>query len=146
MCDYSVNAEKQRAAKAGDVLVTCRFPGGSVGFRSCNDSSQWAEREAVCLTPGTEIVFSSIPRTTAFNAEPLPSKTARFRQRNLGERFKHHDALEFDDGTVVALAALQENLTARVLQLPVGSEREFTVQREITAESHHHAPGAAMTA
>jgi hypothetical protein len=61
---------------------------------------------AVCLRPGTELVFDSEPEYWPPLTYKLPygrptklaSTVARFRQINLDRRDTHHDALEFSEG------------------------------------------------
>jgi hypothetical protein len=53
---------------------------------------------------------------------PISYKTAVFRQVNKGNRFTHHDALEFPDGKIVLLTFLEVGQQATVLQLPVTGE------------------------
>jgi hypothetical protein len=53
MCDYSLELIMSRPAKAGDKLVSKRFPNTPTrGFASADDRSV-----AVCLLPGTELSF-----------------------------------------------------------------------------------------
>jgi hypothetical protein len=43
---------------------------------------------------------------------------ASFRQINTSQRNRHHDALEFPDGTIILLTSLCRGQRATVLQLP----------------------------
>jgi hypothetical protein len=116
MCDYSLEFVASRPAKVGDKLISTGFPQTvSRGFASVDDRNV-----AVCLLPGTELAFADdVKYGTAFLlSRKAGQKTATFRKINKGELHRHHDALEFSDGTIVLLMHLWENQTATVLQLP----------------------------
>jgi len=88
---------------------------------------------AVCLKPGTELVFDTPPK---YHQEWAPwpktaaGTVARFRQINLNAPRAHHDALEFSDGTIVTLARLFPRQQATVLQLPFSSESKASSSAE----------------
>lgn len=116
MCDYSLEFVASRPAKVGDKLISTGFPQTvSRGFASVDDRNV-----AVCLLPGTELAFADdVKYGTAFLlSRKAGQKTATFRKINKGELHRHHDALEFSDGTIVLLMHLWENQIATVLQLP----------------------------
>jgi hypothetical protein len=117
MCDYSLERTASRPAVKGDRLITSNFAQGPTGgFAAESDPNT-----AVCLLPGTELVFQSIPqygRRWLFWPRLAPSASARFRQINQHIRHCHHDALEFVDGTIVLLSRLNPGQRATVLQLP----------------------------
>ena len=126
MCDYSLERVASRPAVKGDRLITTNFVQGlTVGFAAENDPNT-----AVCLLPGTELVFQSAPeygRRWLFWPKLAPSASARFRQINKHNRHCHHDALEFADGTQVLLSKLVVGQRAVVLQLPkAGGEAALT--------------------
>ena len=53
MCDYSLHHVASRPAKVGDKLVSTQFDGSTTrGFAAVDDPSV-----AVCILPGTELVF-----------------------------------------------------------------------------------------
>jgi hypothetical protein len=53
MCDYSLHLVANRPARVGDKLVTTSFRDSSTrGFAAIGEPNV-----AVCLAPGTEIVF-----------------------------------------------------------------------------------------
>ena len=117
MCDYSLHAVATRPAKVGETLITTTFRGTSTrGFAS--------EREpavAVCMLPGTELAFAEDvkydnrwiwTRTTGF-------RVGKFNQIDPHVRDRHHDAIEFPDGSHVLVTQLCEGQRATVLQLPV---------------------------
>jgi hypothetical protein len=81
---------------------------------------------AVCLRPGTELVFDDnvsyerglgliLPR---MGYTTIREKVARFRQIDLDRPNSHHDALEFPNGEVLLVTLLREGQYATVLQLP----------------------------
>ena len=125
MCDYSLDGVASRSATVGDKLVTRQFWNTNTrGFSTIEKPSL-----AVCLLPGTEIVFESeVERElTGFQLlssrrrkeRRIPYMTARFRQLNTDNPHTHHDALEFPNGETVLLTHLRAGQRATVLQLPV---------------------------
>jgi hypothetical protein len=122
MCDYSLHHVRSRPAKIGDKLVIMAFADTLTrGFAGIDEPSI-----AVCLRPGTELTFDSEPEYHRSYTRWLPrvrpgklaSKVARFRLTNLDQRYTHHDALEFPDGTIVLLTRFCPGQRATVLQLP----------------------------
>jgi len=127
MCNYSLHNVASRSAKIGDQLVTTEFAYAVTrGFASFDDPMT-----AVCLSPGTELVFDSSPRYSrpftrwlpAARPGKLASKFARFRLINMDRREAHHDALEFAHGATVLLTRLCPGQRATVLQLPRGPQK-----------------------
>jgi hypothetical protein len=118
MCDYSLEHVASRAAKVGDRLVTTQFKNAITrGFAEVGEPNV-----AVCVLPGTELAFERDVEYDQFLGffprRKLRERVARFRQINMDDRFKHHDALEFPSGEVVLLNRLYEGQRATVLQLP----------------------------
>jgi len=117
MCDYSLEQVASRSAVKGERLITSRFPKSITrGFSSVSDPNT-----AVCLLPGTEVVFDAHPRLDRFwmfGSRVASSKTARFRQINLQDPHCHHDALEFSDGATILLDRVKPGQIATVIQLP----------------------------
>jgi hypothetical protein len=135
MCDYSLESVASRPAVAADRLVTTRFPTtltrGFAGVGNLNT--------AVCLRPGTELVFDVAPRydhTWAPWPKTAPGTVARFRQIDLDACHAHHDALEFADGTVVLLARLCPGQHATILQLPNIAGNQSTASTEAKLSEH----------
>jgi hypothetical protein len=52
------------------------------------------------------------------------ARLARFRQIDLNKPSQHHDALEFSNGTLVLVTALNAGQRATVLQLPASPIEE----------------------
>lgn len=116
MCDYSLQAIASRPAVVGETLISTRFLGTDTrGF-----ASEISPEVAVCVQPGTELVFQNnvVWRGIFFNKR-VESRLARFRHINPGRIYLHHDALEFANGTIVQLTDLAVGQKAVVLQLPV---------------------------
>ena len=118
MCDYSLEHVASRAARVGDLLVTTQFTNAITrGFAEVGEPDV-----AVCILPGTELAFErDVEYDHPFGFFPgrkLCERVARFRQINIDDPFKHHDALEFASGHVVLLTRLCEGQRATVLQLP----------------------------
>ena len=121
MCDYSLQHVANRAAKVGDKLVSTQFVNSITrGFSAAEEPNV-----AVCLLPGTELVFDrdvECDRALGFFPnKKLRESVARFRQINLDNACEHHDALEFPSGQVVLLTRLCPGQRATVLQLPAGA-------------------------
>jgi len=117
MCDYSLHAVKTRPAQVGETLITTTFRGTSTrGFAS--------EREpavAVCMLPGTELAFAQDVRydNRWIWTRTTDWRVAKFNQIEPEVSDRHHDAIEFPDGSHVLVTQLCEGQRATVLQLPV---------------------------
>jgi hypothetical protein len=101
MCDYSLHSVATRSARIEDKLVTTKFKKSITrGFAAVGEP-----HVAVCLLPGTEIVFDeNVECEPSFGIGIFPNKKieqrlARFRQINPDNPVIHHDALEFPDGS-----------------------------------------------
>jgi hypothetical protein len=129
MCDYSLHAVATRPAQVGETLVSTTFRGTSTrGF-----ASESAPAVAVCMLPGTELAFAENVR---YDNRWIWTKSVNFRVGKFGEidpdvPHRHHDAIEFPDGSHVLVTQLCEGQRVTVLQLPV-------VDRVV-----EHAPSAA---
>lgn len=116
MCDYSLHAIETRPARAGETLITTTFRGTSTrGFASESDPGV-----AVCLQPGTELAFAE---NVKYDNRWIWTRQIDFRVGKFGqiERHvpnRHHDAIEFPDGSHVLVTLLTEGQRATVLQLP----------------------------
>ena len=117
MCDYSLRAVSTRPAEVGETLITTTFRGTSTrGFASERDPAT-----AVCMLPGTELAFAENVR---FDSRWIWPKTLDFRVGKFNAidphiPDRHHDAVEFPDGTFVLVTQLCEGQRVTVLQLPV---------------------------
>src|SRR5215831_12704290 len=115
MCDYSLHVVSSRPAESAETIVTSAFPGTRTrGFSSPADPTT-----AVCLRPGTEMVFEeNVYAEGLLFRRNIGEKLARFRQIDLDKPAQHHDALEFANGAIVLVTDLATGLRARILQLP----------------------------
>jgi hypothetical protein len=118
MCDYSLESVASRAAQVGERLVSTQFVNSLTrGFAAIGEPNV-----AVCLMPGTELVFDQDVECDhplgLYERRKLRENVARFRQVNLQSPYEHHDALEFPSGKVVLLTRLSAGQCATVLQLP----------------------------
>jgi hypothetical protein len=117
MCDYSLRAVASRPAEVGETVITTNFRGTSTrGFASERDPDT-----AVCMLPGTELAFAEDVR---FDSRWIWPKTLDFRVGKFAQvdphiPDRHHDAVEFPDGTSVLVTQLCEGQRVTVLQLPV---------------------------
>jgi hypothetical protein len=133
MCDYSLQLVANRPAKVGDKLVSSQFVNSFTrGFTEVGEPGV-----AVCLLPGTELVFDHDVECDHalgfFPNKKLRENMARFRQINLDNPHEHHDALEVPSGQVVLLTRLCVGQHATVLQLPAGAH---PAEGRHTARSH----------
>ena len=102
MCDYSLHGVASRPARVGDKLITTEFRNTLTrGFSAVGEP-----HVAVCLLPGTELVFDNeVQRqyawlqTLFFSKERWNTgqKVGRFRQINMDNPGTHHDAIEFPE-------------------------------------------------
>jgi hypothetical protein len=117
MCDYSLQAVASRPAQVGETLITTTFRGTSTrGFASESDPAV-----AVCLLPGTEVAFAE---EVKYDNRWIWTKSTGYRVGKFNEidpqiPDRHHDAIEFPDGTHVLVTQLCEGQKVTVLQMPV---------------------------
>ena len=125
MCDYSLKALVSRPAEVGEKLITTDFGTDTVGFASINEpATENFLKTAICLLPGTEIVFHE-------KVEGRAGKLARFRKINLGIEHTHHDALEFVNGDTVLVNQIAAGQLATVLQLPAKPKTDPGMLRKL---------------
>jgi hypothetical protein len=117
MCDYSLHAVATRPAKVGETLMTTTFRGTSTrGFALESDPNV-----AVCMLPGTELAFAE---NIKYDNRWIWTRETDFRVGKFGVidshvPDRHHDAIEFPDGSHVLVTLLCEGQRVSVLQLPV---------------------------
>ena len=117
MCDYSLHAVASRPAVVGETLVTTTFRGTSTrGFAAESDPNV-----AVCMLPGTELAFESEVKydNRWIWTRTLAWRVGKFNQIAPDEPDRHHDTIEFPDGSHVLVTQLCEGQRVTVLQLPV---------------------------
>lgn len=141
MCDYSLHGVANRPAKIGDKLVSTNFINTITrGFTEVDQP-----KVAVCLLPGTELKIDTplkahrrdISALVQFLIGPriIEGGIARFVQVNKNKPDRHHDALEFPDGSVVMVTDLLPGQHAEVLQLPVGEQQLRDQDQRLSAAS-----------
>jgi hypothetical protein len=117
MCDYSLHALATRPAKVGETLISTTFRGTSTrGFAAESEPAV-----AVCLLPGTELAFE---QNVKYDNRWIWTRTTNYRVGKFNSidphlRERHHDAIEFPDGSYVLVTQLCTGQRATVLQLPV---------------------------
>jgi hypothetical protein len=117
MCDYSLHAVATRPAQVGETLITTTFRGTATrGFASKDEPDV-----AVCMLPGTELAFADNVR---YDSRWIWTRQVDFRVGKFGAtdqhiRNRHHDTIEFPDGSHVLVTQLCEGQRVTVLQLPV---------------------------
>lgn len=130
MCDYSLHLISSRPAKVADRLVSTDFAASITrGFSESGNPDV-----AVCLLPGTEIVFDDVVvydrAFSMFGKARIEHRVARFRQINMDDPHVHHDALEFPGGQTVMVTRLLPGQNATVLQLPAAPQDQRKTQTE----------------
>ena len=117
MCDYSLHAMATRPAVVGETLISTTFRGTSTrGFASAGEPAV-----AVCMLPGTELAFE---QNVKYDNRWIWTRTTNYRVGKFNSidphlRERHHDAIEFPDGSHVLVTQLCTGQRATVLQLPV---------------------------
>jgi hypothetical protein len=117
MCDYSLHAVATRPAKVGETLMTTTFRGTSTrGF-----ASESEPEVAVCMLPGTELAFAENVKydNRWIWTKEINSRVGKFGAIDPDIPHRHHDAIEFPDGSNVLVTQLSEGQRVTVLQLPV---------------------------
>jgi len=143
MCDYSLHAVATRPAKVGETLITTTFGGTPTrGFASESEPAV-----AVCMLPGTELAFAE---DVKYENRWIWTKAINFRVGKFGAiepdvPHRHHDAIEFPDGSNVLVTLLCEGQRATVLQLPIGAQvSERSPKVATPAEAHETAAASAV--
>ena len=137
MCDYSLHAMATRPADVGETLISTTFRGTSTrGFASASEPAV-----AVCMLPGTELAFAQDVRYDSrwIWTKTIGFRVGKFNAINPHVRERHHDAIEFPDGSYVLVTQLCEGQRVTVLQLPVVhpvTERTTTKADPTTATPH----------
>jgi len=142
MCDYSLHAVATRPAKVGETLITTTFPGTSTrGFASESEPAV-----AVCMLPGTELAFAE---DVKYNNRWVWTKAINFRVGKFGAiepdvPHRHHDTIEFPDGSNVLVTLLCEGQRATVLQLPMRAQVSERLPKATSAQAHETAAASAV--
>ena len=120
MCDYSLHALATRPAEVGETLISTTFP------RHIDPRLRFRTRAAVavCMLPGTELAFAE---DVKYDNRWIWTKTIGYRVGKFNTidphvRERHHDAIEFPDGSHVLVTQLCAGQHVTVLQLPVSQK------------------------
>ena len=138
MCDYSLHAVASRPAEVGETLVTTTFRGTSTrGFASDSDRNT-----AVCLLPGTELAFTEEVRydNRWIWTRTINSRVGKFGKIDPLVPERHHDAIEFPDGSYVLVTQLVEGQRVTVLQMPVTRQPATPASAEQSAPTVRRIP------
>lgn len=139
MCDYSLHAVATRPAKVGETLVSTTFPGTATrGFASESEPDV-----AVCMLPGTELAFADDVKYESqwLWSKVINSQVGKFGVVDPHTPHRHHDAIEFPDGSRVLVTQLMEGQRVTVLQLPVTSHTsEPAPQEQAPVAANESAP------
>jgi hypothetical protein len=136
MCDYSLHAVASRPAKVGETLITTTFRGTSTrGFAAESEPTV-----AVCMLPGTELAFAENVKydNRWIWTKAIDSRVGKFGAIEPGVPQRHHDAIEFPDGTSVLVTQLCEGQRVTVLQMPV--TQQATAQARPAADTPARTP------
>jgi hypothetical protein len=131
----SLHLVATRPAQIEDKLVTTKFSNSITrGFAAVGEPNV-----AICLLPGTEIVFDKNVECERvfgiFRAKKIGHRLARFRQVDVDNAAAHHDALEFPDGQVVLLTRLSQGQPATILQLPAAAPAAEVLKPRVRSPS-----------
>src|SRR5262245_16100085 len=144
MCDYRLHCVASRPAKIGEKMVTSRFPGTITrGFAAVGEPNV-----AVCLLPGTEVVFDRQLEYEHVLSRLLPwlrlgklgQSVARFRQGDTEQTHAHADAQELPSGRTILLTRLRPGQHATVIQLPASGRAEKTAEQPAAERAPHADP------
>jgi hypothetical protein len=126
MCDYSLEMYANRPAKAGEKLVTTRFPSGSIGMTEAGSPAT-----AVCLNCGTQMTFVDFPveQLERFDLqEPVKAEFIR------AETGIYRDGLRLSNGVEIFLQQLPCGLTVELSsELPKEITDTLKVQTVVSA-------------
>jgi hypothetical protein len=128
MCDYSLHAVASRPAQVGETLITTTFPRTTTrGFASASEPEI-----AVCMLPGTELAFAGDVKYQSQWLWPkvIESRVGKFSVLDPQLPYRHHDAVEFPDGSRVLVTKLMAGQRVTVLQLPVTSHNSKPAPKE----------------
>jgi len=153
MCDYSLMAMPNRLAREGELLVSHRFPTGSLGLASPADLKRacppqpltrksWWRRTmeffdpprtdpapAVCIPPGARLELQDIPVRLQQELEVGPVEIVTFTQITAAVN-SYRDAVQFSNGRRTRLQELREGQRVRVLDLSAAEELDLVRLRE----------------
>lgn len=145
MCDYSLHTNPNRLATEGEDLVVHRFPTGSLGLASAEETlsfqagcakenrkrrSLWATLRswfeephvvyrqvcAVCIPPGARLIVFGMPYDLQRELGASETEEVTFTQISANAH-SYRDAIRLTNGREVLLQALREGQRVHVLDL-----------------------------
>jgi hypothetical protein len=112
MCDWSAESVARRDAQVGDELVTRRISAHTTGLGSPKDV-----HTAVCVKPGTKLIFSGVPKEKQSEWGVGEVATATFGHKNAGA-FRDGVRFEARPGTFVLFQHMPQGLSVTVELIP----------------------------
>lgn len=154
MCDYSLMNFPNRLANESEILVTHKFPTGSIGFVSLDElcsARQLAQRApvglwstlrtffaapavrppipAVCIPPGARLKVQSVPKRTRRTLHTEQGEELTFTQVSASWN-QFRDALRTTSGQETLLQAVGVGLQIQVMNLALAGEVQLREQHE----------------
>ena len=117
MCDYSLEAYRSQPAATGERYVLDRFPSGSKGF-----TTEPGCMTAVCMMADTKLKLEGISLEVQLSLGIDETEEVTMTRLDLGP---YRDAIRFANGQEVLLQRLNPGVTATVLGITSGIEREI---------------------
>ncbi len=139
MCDYSLFEFPNRLAVKGEILVTHRFHGGTVGlveqgkptgFSWDNLRNKVTAPCAVCVPPGSRVSFVGGPVSTFFG---INEPQGVFEQCGI-DAGRHRDGIRTDSGRFYLLGELGVGNQIRILSVEAVEQPAAAVLPEHAAE------------
>lgn len=151
MCDHSLMNIPNRLATEGEVLMTHKFPSGSIGLASPEDvrnsrvsvpnvpTGFWGTLRAwvagstgrpsvpaVCIPPGARVRLYGVPEPTQRILDVGPREEVIFTQ-NTAAWNQFRDAVRFKNGRVALLQEVGEDVGVQVLSLSLAESNNEPV-------------------
>jgi hypothetical protein len=135
MCDFSLEANKSRAAVVGDRLIT-----RELGPNKCIGLVEPAHPDvAVCVEPGSRLAFSLLPKTfQEQNYLRELGNYATFSKQGSDDPLRYHDSVRFDEDNPDAFILLQfipPLVSVEVLSIGAAPGPEIYVEPGLTHAS-----------
>jgi hypothetical protein len=112
MCDWSAESVARRDAQVGDELVTRKISAHTTGLGSPKDA-----HTAVCVKPGTKLIFSGIPKEKQSEWGVGEVATATFDYKK-ASAFRDGVRFEARPGTFVLFQHMPQGLSVTVELIP----------------------------
>lgn len=109
MCDYSLEVYGSRPAREGEVLVTSRFPSGTIGL-----TAEAMPGTAVCLACDTALRISQMPAAFRKQHGLKADELGVFMRLDSGS---YRDGIRFGNGAEICLQQFPTGISVDVAQL-----------------------------